>query len=69
MERAYAVALLAVSASFLVSAAMAQTCEDALPPELVGNYSGLACRPVWNNYVLRVSTSPHLFTKLLAAAS
>jgi hypothetical protein len=57
MARAYAVALLAVSAVLLVSVATAQTCADELPPQLVSNYSGLACSPVWNNYVLRVRSS------------
>ncbi|XP_062217833.1 cytochrome b561 and DOMON domain-containing protein At3g61750-like [Phragmites australis] len=52
MARASVMALLAVSA-LLVSAATAQTCDDELPAQLAGNYSGLACRPVWNNFVLR----------------
>jgi hypothetical protein len=35
-------------------AAQMESCNEQLPPVLVGNYSGLACQPVWNNFVLRV---------------
>ncbi|KAG2599807.1 cytochrome b561 and DOMON domain-containing protein At3g61750-like [Panicum virgatum] len=52
MGRASAGALL-VALAVLAPAATEQTCGDELPPELVGNYSGLACAPVWNNFVLR----------------
>uniref|UniRef100_A0A0E0C642 Cytochrome b561 and DOMON domain-containing protein n=1 Tax=Oryza meridionalis TaxID=40149 RepID=A0A0E0C642_9ORYZ len=50
-----AVVLAAASVLLAPRAATAQTssCDDALPPALAGNYSGLACRPVWNNFVLR----------------
>lgn len=49
------VVLAAASAVFFAPAVTAQTssCDDALPAELAGNYSGMACRPVWNNFVLR----------------
>lgn len=62
MARAFGVgvgAMLVVASVFFAPAVMAQTgsCDDALPAELVGNYSGLACRPVWNNFVLRVSAA------------
>ncbi|KQK04968.1 cytochrome b561 and DOMON domain-containing protein At3g61750 [Brachypodium distachyon] len=57
MERAavVAAALVAVLVSVLAPAATAQmdSCSGELPPSLVGNYSGLACQPVWNNFVLR----------------
>lgn len=51
------VAALAAVSVFFAPAVTAQTgsCDDALPAELVGNYSGMACSPVWNNFVLRVS--------------
>lgn len=61
MERAavVAAALVAVLVSVLAPAATAQmdSCSGELPPSLVGNYSGLACQPVWNNFVLRVRIS------------
>ncbi|KAF6991801.1 hypothetical protein CFC21_008847 [Triticum aestivum] len=52
---AAAAALAAVLVSVLAPAAMAQmdSCSGDLPFALVGNYSGLACQPVWNNFVLR----------------
>lgn len=48
-----------------VGAARAQSCEEDLPASLT-NYSGLACAPVWNNFILRVIITPfynifHLF--------
>lgn len=51
-----AAALAAVLVSVLAPAATAQmdSCSGELPFVLVGNYSGLACQPVWNNFVLRV---------------
>lgn len=60
MARAGAVLVVVLAAASVLLApwaATAQTssCDDALPPALAGNYSGLACRPVWNNFVLRVS--------------
>jgi hypothetical protein len=58
MARAVALAagLAAVLVSMLASAATAQmdSCSGDLPAALVGNYSGMACQPVWNNFVLRV---------------
>jgi hypothetical protein len=53
--RAAAAALVFVA---LASAATAQmeSCNGELPPVLAANYSGLACQPVWNNFVLRVRT-------------
>jgi hypothetical protein len=60
MARAVALAagLAAVLVSMLASAATAQmdSCSGDLPASLVGNYSGMACQPVWNNFVLRVRT-------------
>ena len=56
MGRASVGALLIVLA-VLAPAATAQSCGDELPTQLVGNYSGLACAPVWNNFVLRVRAS------------
>ncbi|EAY75379.1 hypothetical protein OsI_03276 [Oryza sativa Indica Group] len=58
MARAGAVLVVVLAAASVLLApwaATAQTssCDDALPPALAGNYSGLACRPVWNNFVLR----------------
>ncbi|ONM39300.1 Cytochrome b561 and DOMON domain-containing protein [Zea mays] len=32
---------------------MTQSCDDELPAQLAGNFSGLACAPVWNSFVLR----------------
>ncbi|KAJ1284793.1 hypothetical protein BS78_03G232400 [Paspalum vaginatum] len=52
MGRASVGALL-VALAVLAPAATAQSCDDELPPQLVGNYSGLACAPVWNSFVLR----------------
>lgn len=55
MGRASAATLLvALAVVVLAPAVMAQTCDDELPAELAGNFSGLACAPVWNNFVLRV---------------
>ena len=58
MARAFGVGaavLVVVSAFFAPALVTAQTgsCDDPLPTELVGNYSGMACSPVWNNFVLR----------------
>ncbi|EES03440.1 cytochrome b561 and DOMON domain-containing protein At3g61750 [Sorghum bicolor] len=53
MGRASAATLL-VALAVLALAVMAQaTCDDELPAQLAGNFSGLACAPVWNNFVLR----------------
>uniref|UniRef100_A0ACD5VTQ6 Uncharacterized protein n=1 Tax=Avena sativa TaxID=4498 RepID=A0ACD5VTQ6_AVESA len=52
MARVLLVAVLAAVSVFLVPA-VTGSCDDALPTELAGNYSGMACRPVWNNFVLR----------------
>jgi hypothetical protein len=62
MGRASAATLL-VALAVLALAVMAQaTCDDELPAQLAGNFSGLACAPVWNNFVLRVcSTSRHCY--------
>ena len=61
MARAFGVgaAMLVVVSAFFAPAVTAQTgsCDDPLPTELVGNYSGMACSPVWNNFVLRVSAT------------
>jgi Cu/Zn superoxide dismutase len=61
MARAVALAagLAAVLVSMLASAATAQmdSCSGDLPASLVANYSGMACQPVWNNFVLRVRLS------------
>jgi hypothetical protein len=46
--------VLGVAAS--VATAQMETCSGDLPPVLAANYSGLACQPVWNNFVLRVRT-------------
>lgn len=40
-----------------VGATNAQSCDDPLPAAL-SNYSGLACSPVWNNFILRYSKDP-----------
>jgi hypothetical protein len=61
---AVAAALVLVGLAATGTAQM-ESCNEQLPPVLVGNYSGLACQPVWNNFVLRVcawtsSTSMHL---------
>jgi hypothetical protein len=43
--------------SAAISAVDAQAfdaCSTELPAVLAGNYSGLNCRIVWNNFVLRV---------------
>lgn len=55
MARAVGVVVVAVLVSVLASAATAQmdSCSGDLPAALVGNYSGMACQPVWNNFVLR----------------
>ncbi|CAM0150632.1 unnamed protein product [Urochloa decumbens] len=37
----------------VLAPAVTATCDDELPTQLVGNYSGLACTPVWNTFVLR----------------
>jgi hypothetical protein len=52
-------AMAAVLISVLAPAATAQmdSCSGDLPAVLVGNYSGMACQPVWNNFVLRVRLS------------
>ncbi|CAN6332069.1 unnamed protein product [Urochloa humidicola] len=47
-----AAALVAVCLASVATAQM-ESCNDVLPPVLVANYSGLACQPVWNNFVLR----------------
>ena len=60
MARALLVVALAAVSVFLAPAVTAQTssCDDTLPTELAGNYSGMACSPVWNNFVLRVRAAP-----------
>jgi hypothetical protein len=56
VARAAAAAALVVVALASVATAQMESCNDVLPPVLVANYSGLACQPVWNNFVLRVRT-------------
>jgi hypothetical protein len=48
------VAALIVLGVASVATAQLETCNGDLPPVLAANYSGLACQPVWNNFVLRV---------------
>uniref|UniRef100_A0A0E0L5J3 Cytochrome b561 and DOMON domain-containing protein n=1 Tax=Oryza punctata TaxID=4537 RepID=A0A0E0L5J3_ORYPU len=48
---AAAVAVLVVA--FAAAATAQESCNTELPGVLVGNYSGLNCQPVWNNFVLR----------------
>jgi hypothetical protein len=55
MARVLLLVVLAAVSVFLVPAVTA-SCDDELPAELAGNYSGMACSPVWNNFVLRVRT-------------
>lgn len=50
---AASVGTLLVALAVLAPAVMAQSCDDELPAQLAGNFSGLACAPVWNNFVLR----------------
>lgn len=47
---------LIVALGFAIVAVSAQQdgCSSALPASLSGNYSALACKTVWNNFVLRV---------------
>jgi hypothetical protein len=54
MARALLLVVLAAVSVFLAPTVTAQNCDDELPAELAGNYSGMACTPVWNNFVLRV---------------
>ncbi|KAK3138049.1 hypothetical protein QOZ80_5AG0363810 [Eleusine coracana subsp. coracana] len=49
---AVVVALVLVGFASAATAQM-QSCNEELPPMLVGNYTGLACQPIWNNFVLR----------------
>lgn len=62
VARAAAAALVVVVVGLASSVATAQmeSCNAELPPVLVANYSGLACQPVWNNFVLRVRTPKRL---------
>ncbi|XP_073115181.1 cytochrome b561 and DOMON domain-containing protein At3g61750-like [Elaeis guineensis] len=52
MGRGFLALILALGAA--IGAARAQSCEEDLPAALT-NYSGLACTPVWNNFILRYS--------------
>ncbi|XP_073115174.1 cytochrome b561 and DOMON domain-containing protein At3g61750 [Elaeis guineensis] len=52
MGRDFLALILALGAA--IGAARAQSCEEDLPAALT-NYSGLACTPVWNNFILRYS--------------
>lgn len=54
MARAAAAAALVLVGLATAATAQMQSCNEELPPMLVANYSGLACQPVWNNFVLRV---------------
>ncbi|GJN15169.1 hypothetical protein PR202_gb02062 [Eleusine coracana subsp. coracana] len=53
MARAAAVAALVLVGLASAATAQMQSCNEELPPMLVGNYTGLACQPIWNNFVLR----------------
>ena len=54
MVASVAATLLVVLGVASVATAQLETCNGDLPPVLAANYSGLACQPVWNNFVLRV---------------
>ena len=54
MVASVAATLLVVLGVASVATAQLETCNGDLPPMLAANYSGLACQPVWNNFVLRV---------------
>jgi len=54
MVASVAAALVVVLGVASVATAQLETCNGDLPPVLAANYSGLACQPVWNNFVLRV---------------
>jgi hypothetical protein len=56
--RAAAVVALVLVGLASTATAQMESCNEELPPVLVGNYSGLACQPVWNNFVLRVCALP-----------
>ncbi|KAJ4820589.1 Cytochrome b561 and DOMON domain-containing protein [Rhynchospora pubera] len=47
----------AAAAIVAVNAQTYDGCDNELPSELAGNYSGLDCRTVWNTFVLRYSQS------------
>jgi len=55
VARVAAAALVVLGLASLAAAQM-ESCNGELPPVLAANYSGLACQPVWNNFVLRVRT-------------
>ncbi|KAG2625881.1 hypothetical protein PVAP13_3KG292700 [Panicum virgatum] len=52
VARVAAAALVVLGLASLAAAQM-ESCNGELPPVLAANYSGLACQPVWNNFVLR----------------
>ena len=56
VARVAAAALVVLGLASLAAAQM-ESCNGELPPVLAANYSGLACQPVWNNFVLRVRAS------------
>jgi hypothetical protein len=53
MARVSAAAVAVLVVAFAAAAAAQESCNTELPGVLVGNYSGLNCQPVWNNFVLR----------------
>lgn len=57
MGRASVVVGALLVALAVLAPAVTATCNEELPPQLVGNYSGLACAPVWNSFFLRVRAS------------
>lgn len=59
MARVSAAAVAVLVVAFAAAAAAQESCNTELPGVLVGNYSGLNCQPVWNNFVLRVSGFSH----------
>ena len=56
MARVAAAALVVLAGLESLATAQMESCNGELPPVLAANYSGLACQPVWNNFVLRVRT-------------
>lgn len=67
MARVLLVVVLAAVSVFLVPAVTA-SCDDELPAELAGNYSGMACSPVWNNFVLRYAQDGNNVLRVVLSA-
>lgn len=69
MAASVAAALVVVLGVASVATAQMETCNGDLPPVLAANYSGLACQPVWNNFVLRVRACAVTMLFCVAATS